>query len=157
MTNPGGFSAPVVSIIEDVKLKRWAMVYRIKNITATPDANTRLFYGIVTTVGKIGCGSIGPISTSFLTSISAGLGATFTAGTDLSTKASDANNFIWLYVYNDLTTVKFNIDGEAADKTVCATSTLTSVPATALAINFPAGGVRVEGFDIDKAYCFTEL
>jgi len=153
-------NASGAAAIPDIRLSRWAAVARLRLPTTPPDANTRITF-TVSNFGNnanYGVGSIGAISTSFLTSINGGNVTTFPAGTDLSTKAADPNNFVWLYIYNDLTNLKFNVDGEPADKIICATSTITAGSGGYVKVgNFPVGGVRIETCELDKIAVFTEL
>lgn len=145
-------------LIPDIRLSRWGIVARLRLPTATPDANTRITFGVAS-VGpnaNYGVGSVGAISTSFLTSINGGSAVAFPAGSALSSKAADPNNFVWIYVYNDLQNVWFSVDGET-DKLVCSTSTIAAGLGGYVKVgNFPAGGVRVETCELDAMAVFTE-
>lgn len=157
VTCPTGFSGGT-SLVTDVKLSRWAMLFRFQ-LPSGSDANSRIMFGLfVNAATKLGFGAIGSISTGFLAPVAGGGNAVYTAGTDLSTKAPDANNLVWGYMYNDLTTVKYAVDNEPADRIICAASTLTAGQAAVpYIIHQPAAGARSEAFAIDKMAIFTEL
>lgn len=150
-------ASPSATIVTDWKLKRWGVAVRVKLSTAV-HANTRIMFGLATVGGNVNLavGSVGPISTSFLTSIAGGNVTTFPAGTALSTKAADVNNFVIIYLYNDLTTVWGNVDGESSDFVICATSTLSSAGAYFKAGHFPPAGAVDESYEIDNAMVLTE-
>lgn len=145
-------------VITDVRLQRWAYVYRYRLPTPS-QFFTDIALGLRQPSGLfLGFGSCPALDPTKMVPIKGGASQPNVLGDQLSTKSPNLFAYIYGYAYNDLATqtIKYSIDNEN-DRQLCTSITAASAPGYLYGVNAPLGGVAPEALEMDKFAVWVEL